>query len=165
MKDLEALNILDCAISSSNELIKIGYRRACSMYHPDRNPAGLEMMKLINAAYDVLRDYDGSNLDDSTINYSEEINLADHINEALNAIINLGLNIEVCGMWIWVSGDTRPYKEVLKAAGYKWASKKLMWYFAGVKTKGSKGKWDINKIRKSHGSVSIKNKFNNQLAA
>ncbi|MBS0350770.1 MAG: DnaJ domain-containing protein [Proteobacteria bacterium] len=39
------------------EAIKKVYRRACMKYHPDRNPSGEHMMKLINAAYDALRDY------------------------------------------------------------------------------------------------------------
>ena len=35
------------------------YRQAALKFHPDRNPAGAEMMKIINAAYDVLKDYAG----------------------------------------------------------------------------------------------------------
>ena len=27
------------------------YRKACMKYHPDRNPSGEHMMKLVNAAY------------------------------------------------------------------------------------------------------------------
>ena len=29
---------------------------------------------------------------------------------------------------MWVSGDTRPYKELLKAAGFKWSPKKTAWW-------------------------------------
>ncbi|MFN7095305.1 MAG: J domain-containing protein [Burkholderiales bacterium] len=37
--------------------IKHAYRKACAIYHPDRNSAGLEMMKLVNKAYDIAKDY------------------------------------------------------------------------------------------------------------
>lgn len=34
------------------------------------------------------------------------------------------LSIEVCGSWLWISGDTKPNKDVLKAAGLWYAPKK-----------------------------------------
>ena len=39
--------------------IKKAYREAAQKYHPDRNPAGAEMMKMINAAYDMLKEFSG----------------------------------------------------------------------------------------------------------
>ena len=52
----DACKILELSGIVSAEEIKKAYRRACMKYHPDRNPSGEHMMKLINAAYDVLRD-------------------------------------------------------------------------------------------------------------
>ena len=159
----DALNILDCATSSTLEDIKSAYRRACKMYHPDRNPAGLEMMKLINAAYDALRDYKPTT---ETVDPTQEQNLGDDLNTALNAIIHLGLTIEICGSWLWVSGDTRPHKEVLKEAGFKWAPKKMMWHFRPSDYKSyNRGKWSIDKIRETHGSQTSKNKSYQRLSA
>jgi hypothetical protein len=40
------------------------------------------------------------------------------------------LNIEICGSWIWVSGNTYTYKEQLKESGYHYSRSKKMWYFA-----------------------------------
>jgi hypothetical protein len=96
----------------------------------------------------------------------EGLNLGDELNAALNAIIGLGLDIEICGSWIWVSGDTRPHREVLKAAGFKWAPKKLMWSYspAGKKT-WSRGGWDMEQIRANHGSVTVKSKQHQRLSA
>ena len=159
----DALSILDCAVSSTLEDVKSAYRRACKMYHPDRNPAGLEMMKLVNAAYDALRDYTPTA---ETLEPMQEQNLGDDLNTALNAIIHLGLTIEICGSWLWVSGDTRPHKEVLKEAGFKWAPKKMMWHFRPSDYKSyNRGKWSIDKIREMHGSQTIKNKSYQRLSA
>jgi len=38
-----------------------------------------------------------------------------------------GIEIELCGRWLWISGDTKPVKEALKVYGCRWNSKKKMW--------------------------------------
>ncbi|MBS0350771.1 MAG: hypothetical protein JSR33_06240, partial [Proteobacteria bacterium] len=55
----------------------------------------------------------------------EEANpYAEILSRALNAIMGCSLEIEICGAWIWLSGDTRPHKELLKQNGFRWAPKK-----------------------------------------
>ena len=44
--------------------------------------------------------------------------LARNGNSSLNAMVGLdGLDIEVCGAWVWVSGETYKHKAVFKEAG------------------------------------------------
>ena len=152
----QALEVFALKGDATFEDIKIAYRKSCSKYHPDRNPAGLEMMKVVNAAWTSLSDYvEGSVKFES----EEDLNLGDEMNEALNKIINLGLNIEICGSWIWVNGDTKPHKETLKDSGYNWAPKKCLWMWKpeGVKSKG-RGKFSMDEIRDRHGSTFVKAK-------
>jgi len=164
MNHNDALHILGLTMGTLTDVesIKYAYRRACAQYHPDRNPAGLEMMKLVNAAYAALEDVINGGMFDRSVkkeNISGETSYGEEINEALNKIINLGLEIEVCGSWIWVSGDTRPHKDILKEAGFKWAPKKAMWHFRPDDYKSfNRGTWDMDKIRNVHGSQVIKNK-------
>lgn len=146
--------------------IKYCYRAACSEYHPDRNPAGLEMMKLVNMAYDSLSDILKGFPFDTSVKFEQEgtEHYGERINEALNAIINLGLNIEICGSWIWVGGDTRQHKNILKESGFKWAPKKMMWNFRPSEYKSySRGKYDMDQIRSKYGSSNVKNKSYNRL--
>jgi len=65
-----------------------------------------------------------------------------------------GIKIELCGLWLWVTGDTRPVKAQLKEAGFKWAHKKKQWYFPGVRSIGRGGK-DMGYIRAKYGSEEI----------
>jgi len=131
-------------------------------YHPDINPAGLEMTKMINEAFEALKDYEGNmKKPENSANYGEEINAA------LNAVIDLaGLDIEICGSWVWVTGDTRTHRAVLKAAGFKYASKKKSWYFrpAGART-FSKGKLSLDEIRSKYGTSKPEFKRRAELAA
>lgn len=152
MNHTDAFSILGITTDSNvtPETIKDAYRRAAAKYHPDHNPAGLEMMKLVNVAYDTLKDFAGT-AEKSDAAYGEAINTA------LNAIINLGLNIEICGAWVWVGGNTKSHKETLKAAGFFWSPKKSLWYFRSAEHKSYNRKaWSIEQIRATYGSAEIK---------
>jgi hypothetical protein len=81
--------------------------------------------------------------------------LDERIREAIEKIITLeGLEIEICGLWVWVGGETRKHKDALKAAGYHWAIKKLRWYFAGVPAGGFRP-FDMDEIRRRYGSQRV----------
>lgn len=151
----DALSILNIQPSNLTiEDIKIAFRRAAAKYHPDHNPAGLEMMKMVNVAYDTLKELDLTKINHTTPNTSD---YGDAINNALNAIINLGLEIELCGAWVWVSGDTKPHKDTLKAAGFFWSPKKFCWYFRPADYKShNRSSWSMNRIREIYGSTAIK---------
>ena len=45
----------------------------------------------------------------------------------------------ISGLWIWIDGDCRPFKETLKNLGYRWAPVKKQWYFAGKASLGRGG--------------------------
>ncbi len=61
------------------------------------------------------------------------------------------MEIEICGLWVWVGGETKKHKSALKAAGYKWAMKKLKWYFARVPAGGFR-LFDMDEIRARYDS-------------
>ena len=164
MKIKDALNILNLSGNITKADIKKAFRNLSLKYHPDRNPAGKEMMQAINAAFDALKDFeavDASQYDGESYDFSEKLN------DALNAIITLaGLEIEICGNWVWVGGNTKEHKDALKGAGFKWAKKKLMWYFRpdDYQSKG-RGGWSMDQIRDEHGSQQVKSRTRKQLNA
>jgi hypothetical protein len=161
----DALSILGLTAAADQATIKTAYRKACIKYHPDRNLAGLEMMKAVNVAYQFLCEieYNGA---ERPIHEEVNSDFGEALNAAINAVIGLsGINIEVCGAWVWLSGNTRQHKEVIKAAGYWWACKKSAWYFRPPDYKSSnKGDWDMEKIRDTYGSVSVNNEPRRQPA-
>jgi len=153
MHPKDAAKILGISGDITPEIVKRAYKVACSKYHPDRNPGGLEMMKAVNIAYEVLKDTTETiELNEGAINYGEELNAA------IGAIIDLpGLVIELCGSWLWVSGDTKPHKDAIKAAGFKWAPKKKMWSFHPADSRtSSRGRTDMDKIRDKYGSNQVR---------
>ncbi len=109
------------------------------------------MMKIINAGFDALRDFSGK------IPASDEPSPEDYpqaVNNALNAVLGReGLEIEIYGVWVWISGETFKHKTVLKEAGFKYASKKKSWYFRPEDwCSSSRGSYSMDDIRGRYGS-------------
>ncbi len=156
----DAAKILNLSGQVTPAIVKQAYRKACSLYHPDRNPAGAEMMKAVNLAYETLKEFEGDVGQDP-------VTFAADLNNALNAIITLnGLEIEICGAWVWVFGNTKEYKSILKDNGYKWAPKKKGWYYRPEDYRSSnRGDWSMEEIRDHHGSNHVKTKKKKELNA
>ena len=161
MNKYEACKILGIQGDINPSIVKTAYRRACAKYHPDRNPGGLEMMKAVNLAFDCLKDLNES------IEISEECaNYGDDLMDIINALTALNLELELCGSWLWISGDTRTNKDAIKDLGCKWAPKKKLWYYrpADYKSRG-RGKMSMDDIRATHGSQSVKGQSNSRIKA
>ncbi len=161
MKLEDAAKILDLNGDVTKAAVKTAYRKACIKYHPDKDGC-VEMMKAVNQAYETLKDFEG-NIEAGSLGY------ADLLNEALLKIIDLpGIEIEVCGAWIWVTGDTKQHRQALgkDGAGFFWASKKKAWYFRPSDWKSSsRGAWSLDRIRDEHGSEKVKGRDQQRLAS
>lgn len=154
----DAAQILDLSGTVTADDVKKAYRKACTKYHPDRNPAGVEMMQAVNAAYEVLKGYEGD--------VGKATEYGDELSQAIEFLKGLaGIEIEVCGAWLWLSGNTKANKEALKAAkdhllngnGFKWAPKKKRWYFRPAEWRSSsRGGVSMDEIRERHGSKWVK---------
>jgi hypothetical protein len=152
----QAIGIIKPEGNSESDL-KTAYRAAAKKYHPDVNPDGLEIMKLVNAAYDFLKQHMGK----WDIHKHADTTGAPSVDEIFADILKKirhlrGLSIEACGTWLWVTGDTKPNKAALKAAGLRYAPKKQAWYWRpeGYRKK-SKRVLDLNEIRATFGSQKI----------
>ena len=135
------------------EELKKEYKTLCKQYHPDicTLENATEIMQEINAEYD------------------EKINTATQgNNDIINDLLNIdALIIEIIGVFVWVSGDTKTHKEKLKALGYRYSSNKKMWYY--VLDKGLKFKRGTNRtieqIKKKYGCRTVsKNKDKKKIA-
>lgn len=157
----DALNLLSLTSPVSQADIKKGFKAASLKFHPDRNPAGAQMMVAINSAYETLKGLGDSVEDHNTQkqsgfnggNYSEEFN------EVLNTLLTLdGLIIEIMGNWAWLSGSTKKHAKILGrkegGLGCRYASKKQMWYFRPEEYKSSSRKsTNMDEIRSKYGST------------
>ena len=137
--------------------VKAKYKELAKQHHPDRG-GDTATMQAINAAYSiaVIQIARGEKRTESEINDILRDN--ELYRAAIDAVINLeGINIELVGARIWITGNTKEHRQALKDAKYFWASKKLAWYFrtAEYKCSSTKGK-DLDEIRAKYGSKTVK---------
>lgn len=88
--------------------------------------------------------------------YTKETNeTAEEFIEIIEKLRKLnGVEIEICGSWIWCTGDTKPHKDVFKKLGFRWAYKKRAWvYHEGTYKKRSNREISMDEIRVMYGSV------------
>ena len=153
------------------EELRRQYRDLLKKYHPDNAGGNTEACQEINAEYDklfkILKDRHESKTADSQNDqntkqpdYSQ--NMYDWENdkalrEVLEKIINFdGIEIEIVGQWIWISGNTYGYKNELKEIGFKWASQKKQWFWHGEQfRKKSHKTLSMEDIRSYYGSTKV----------
>ncbi|MGN0607383.1 MAG: molecular chaperone DnaJ [Oscillospiraceae bacterium] len=93
-------------------------------------------MKQINAEYETAFNRFKNiheSADDNTKTYTaskETSETAAEFMVIINKLVVLeGVNVELIGRWIWLSGNTFPHKDILKGIGFRFASKKKCWYW------------------------------------
>lgn len=136
------------------EELKAEYKKLAMANHPDRG-GDLETMKEINNEYDMLfpkLKNTHKNKDGET--YQKETNEAPSwFKDLIDTLIRMeGVHVEIIGCFVWVSGNTKPYKDQLKELGFKWHSKKVCWYKAPEDyVKRSKKQYSMSDIRDMYG--------------
>ena len=146
----DACKILGIEGKITPEKLKKAYQLSCIKYHPDKG-GSVEMMQLVNMARESLKGCNENVTIDSSVKQ-----YGDKLNEAINAVRPLDLIIEICGAWVWLSGDTKPHRHIIKLAGFRWTSKKKKWYFRPEDYKStSRGGWSMDRIRAQYGSQHV----------
>lgn len=139
------------------EEVKKLYKKLAKENHPDAG-GNTSTMQIINTeyAFACAKIAKGCGLSDAEAD--EQIKLSEEYKNVINAIINLpGIIIEVVGNWIWVTGNTRPVKEDLKAAGLFFAKKKVAWYYRSPEFKTRGSNTTLEEIRERYGTETIHN--------
>ena len=143
--------------------LKKAYRKAAMKYHPDRNPDGLEIMKLVNQAFDFLKKHLGKWstgwAEDATKRAKATGSVIDQVMKLWAKVAHLpGIKGEVIGTWLWITGDTRAVKDHLKAAGFRFSPKKRAWFWhAPGYRKRSNRTFEMGEIRQMWGSQDLDN--------
>ncbi len=142
-------------IEGINEAKKI-YKTLAKNLHPDIGGSE-EDFKILNEIY--------NNLIEHKIYFSNSSKIDIELEKIISLILHFeNINIELIGSWIWVNGDTKEIKEKLKEIGFKWASKKKMWYYGEMKAKNPNPK-SLDEIKAKYGSETLKSNEKKKIAS
>lgn len=153
-----------------NEL-KSQYRKFAFELHPDMGGDAKKFSEM-KAEYEklFLQLKDEAFKSDPEHNAEWTIN-ADNLDDGYMRIIDLlvhlaDIDIELCGGWLWLSGDTKSVKEQLKACGCYWAPQKKMWYWrpSDYNCRHNRTHHSMKYIRDKYGSQKVKSVKSKELA-
>lgn len=91
--------------------LKAAYRRLALKCHPDMG-GSTEIMQEINAEHDALFEQLKRQHNAHADEYHQTTETAEEFREILDVLLGLpGLTVELCGSWLWISGETRQHKD------------------------------------------------------
>lgn len=119
------------------EELKKEYRKLMFIHHPDRGGNTI-IAQEINAEYDSLFEVLKNKQETTTgTEHNENIN---EYKDIINELVKYpGLEINIIGTWIWVTGNTLKYKNNLKELGFRWSRPKESWYYSQKVTSKRRG--------------------------
>jgi len=143
----------------SLEEVKRRYKELAMLHHPDRGGNTATMQDINNEYESIVKN---SFFEFSTCSEEDQAEFIKYP-DIINQIIGLeGIIIELIGNWIWISGNTYPYRSRLKQIGFYFAPKKVMWYYRPPDYKCSnRSPKTIEFIRLKYGSDVIETKNRN----
>ena len=137
------------------EEAKQRYHELAKRLHPD-NGGNAEEFKLMQAEFSELWNrVKGVHRNSEGKEYHSETN------ESATAYMNIvdivlrmeGVELELCGAWLWATGRTYQYRESFKGMGFRWSKSKRAWYYSPDGFTGKrKGFYTLKEIRKTYGS-------------
>lgn len=98
-------------------------------HHPDHG-GDTATMQEINAEHDALFDELKAKHNAEHDAEHQTTKTPEEFREIIEALLRMnGVEVELCGSWLWIGGNTRSHKDELKAAGCRWSSSKKLWYY------------------------------------
>lgn len=138
--------------------LKKEYRRLAMIHHPDHG-GDTATMQAINGEYSEAF----ARLKAQHNAAADEAHQTTETPEEFITIISQllrfpGLIVELCGSWLWITGETYAIKDQLKAAGCRWSSSKKAWYWHHPEEghRWHKGTATMSDIRTKYGSQTYK---------
>ena len=148
------------------------YRDLAKKYHPDNSAEDAETMKDINAQFtdwwSTHKDIH-TNMENGTI-YEAEEETEETAEDFIEIIRNLStipdITVEQTGSWLWIRGNTYPYRTQLLSFGCRYSGSKKAWYYAKnlAPRKGWHRGHSMKYIRTKYGSQDLKHDNPSMLA-
>lgn len=142
------------------EEVKQTFHKLAKALHPDNggNEAAFkEMYSEFQEAFNRLKNTHKNHEGET---YTKETNeTPEQFADLIRTLTHFnGCIVELIGSWIWVSGNTKAYKDQLKELNFKWSKNKAAWYYhEGEYHRSGKKVYDLETIRSMYGTTKYEN--------
>lgn len=139
------------------EALKKQYRELSFKHHPDRG-GNNEIMKAINNEYDelfeILKNVHRNKEGETYTAQQTTDETSEQFKDIISELMKMeDLIIEIIGCFVWLTGNTKIYKDRLKELKFQWHSKKLAWYLKPEDYKKRSHKdYNLDEIREMYGT-------------
>jgi len=146
------------------ESLRQAYKRLVKQLHPDcgGNANDFKAMKAeYESVFSNLKNHSAftANTDEAKKEHNRKYDYHDDelFRDIIEKIITFeNITIEICGIWLWITGNTYQYREQFKSLGFAWSKSKSAWYwkpYAGnIHYKSGKS---MKQIRAMYGSEKV----------
>lgn len=141
------------------EDVKKTYHKWAKKLHPDEQ-GNAEEFKRMSAEYErAFEAFKNIHVNAEGESYEKEsTETPEQFKDIIDKVIHFdGVNVEIIGSWVWLTGSTMIYKEQIKAAGFWWSKSKKAWYWNGSTEKTKRrGRYSMDGLREKWGSQEVK---------
>lgn len=135
------------------------YKTLAKRYHPDCG-GDAEILKEINTEFErFFEEFKNTHENAEGKAYQSQKQNTGTAKEYMDIISKLfvipHIEIEICGYWLWLSGNTYPYKDYLKEIGCRWSVGKKKWYYTTDPYIRKKSTMSMTDIRNAYGSEKV----------
>ena len=142
------------------DTLRAAWKRLVMQLHPDKG-GNHESFTAMKNEYDYLCglraacELGRANEKHEEPKYTRESEIA--LREMIEKLVRVpGIQIEICGTWLWITGNTFMQHTTLSALGLKFSGSKKAWYYAAsIRKTFWKGRYSLQQIRNRFGSEKI----------
>lgn len=141
------------------EDVKQAYKKWAKKLHPDCG-GNAEDFKRMSCEYErAFEAFKNIHTNAEGETYTKEsTETPERFKDIIDKVIHLdGVNVEIIGAWVWLTGATMLYKDTIKAAGFWWSKNKHAWYWNGSTEKTKRrGRYSMDALRLKWGTTEVR---------
>jgi len=144
----------------SNEEVKAEFIKLVKLLHPDNNGNAEEFKKMMSDYQKAFENVKNifKNQNDEYYTKKDFDEAPEDFQNIINIIVNFeNVKIELVGSWLWLSGNTYPYKEELKKLKFNFSKSKKMWFYNNGEAKRNMRGMSYKEIKNRYEATVIKN--------
>ena len=152
----------DCHTAEEGKAL---YRKLVMQHHPDNGGDSATMGQINDEFRAWWKVYKDRHQTQEGKTYTSEQKTTETADEFIDILSKLSrhkdLIIDFCGSWLWIKGNTYPYREDLKSYGCQWSKGHKCWFYAhGLDRKKGKGRLSDKEITEKYGRERVQYTYN-----